>query len=84
VEKLGRVTFEPERRPLFLSEETAREIDAEIRRIIDEQHARVTAVLEARQGILREAATLLLARETITGDELKAIMARRGPGERAA
>jgi cell division protease FtsH len=86
-EKLGRATLERERRPLFLevreptapgeySEETAREIDAEIRRIIDEQHARVTALLEARLAILREAATLLLSRETISGDELKAIMAR--------
>jgi cell division protease FtsH len=86
-EKLGRVTLERERRPLFLdvhappargdySEETAREIDAEVRRIIDAQHARVTALLEERQAILREAATLLLSRETISGDELKAIMAR--------
>jgi cell division protease FtsH len=94
-EKLGRATLETERRPLFLearepaargdySEETAREIDAEIRRIIDGQHARVTALLEARQAILREAATLLLQRETITGDELRAIMVRHGARERAA
>jgi cell division protease FtsH len=94
-EKLGRATLERERRPLFLdvrepaapgdySEDTAREIDGEIRRIIDEQHARVAALLETRQAILREAAILLLRRETITGDELKAIMARHGVGERAA
>jgi cell division protease FtsH len=93
--KLGRVTLERQRRPLFLdpheaaapadySEETAREIDGEIRRIIDEQHARVTALLGARQAIVREAGALLLARETITGDDVKAIMARHGAGERAA
>jgi cell division protease FtsH len=94
-EKLGRVTLERDPRPLFLevrepaapgeySEETAREIDAEIRRIVDEQHARVSTLLEARQAILREAAALLLSRETISGDELKAIMARHAAGERAA
>jgi cell division protease FtsH len=93
-EKLGRATLERERRPLFLearqpttpgeySEETAREIDAEIRRIIDEQHARVTALLEAQRAILREAATLLLSRETISGDELKAIMARHALVDRS-
>src|SRR5579871_668784 len=91
-EKLGRVTLERERRPLFLevreptvpgdySEETAREVDAEIRRIVDQQHARVTALLEARLAILREAAALLLSRETISGEELKAIVARHA-GER--
>jgi cell division protease FtsH len=93
--KLGRVTLERQRRPLFLdahepaapgdySEETAREIDGEIRRIIDEQHARVTALLGARQAALREAGALLLSRETIAGDDVKAIMARPGAGERAA
>jgi cell division protease FtsH len=92
-EKLGRASLERERRPLFLdvkpeapgdySEETAREIDGEIRRIIDEQHARVTALLQARETILREAATLLLSRETISGEELKAVMARHGVPERA-
>jgi cell division protease FtsH len=85
--KLGRASLERQRRPLFLetmqpeapgdySQETAREIDAEIRRIIDEQHARVTALLQAREAALREAATLLISRETITGEELKAVMAR--------
>jgi cell division protease FtsH len=94
-EKLGRASLERERRPLFLevrqaeargdySEETAREIDGEIRRIIDEQHARVTALLAARQAVLREAAALLLSRETIGGDDLKAVMARHGARERAA
>ena len=92
---LGRVTLERERRPLFLdareptlpadySEETAREIDGEIRRIMHEQHARVTALLEARLAILREAAALLLSRETISGEELQAVVARHRSGEQAA
>jgi len=88
-EKLGRLSLERERRPLFLetrqaessadySEKTAREIDGEVRRIIDEQHARVTALLGAQQAVLREATSLLLGRETISGEELKTIMARHG------
>lgn len=94
-EKLGRASLERARRPLFLevtqpeapgdySEETAREIDGEIRRIIDEQYTRVTALLQARQAVLREAATLLLSRETISGEELQAVMARHEAGARAA
>jgi cell division protease FtsH len=84
-EALGQATLEGERRPLFLdlrepvargdySEETARAIDAEIRRILDEQSARVTALLAARRAVLRQAAALLLRRETITGEELRAIV----------
>ncbi|MES4785744.1 MAG: cell division protein FtsH, partial [Nitrospiraceae bacterium] len=86
-EKLGQITFDRNRRPLFLqapqpdsaadySEETAREIDCEVRRIIDEQHARVRGILEAQEHILREAASVLLGKEVITGDELKAIIGK--------
>src|SRR5207249_1837044 len=88
-EKLGQLTFERDRQPLFLqtgqpqapgdySEETAREIDCEIRRIIDEQHARVSTVLETQQDVLRETAAVLLEKEIITGEELKAIIAKSG------
>ena len=55
-EKLGTITLERERQPQFVqiqtsqekgdySEETAREIDCEIRRIIDEQYGRVKRLL---------------------------------------
>jgi len=83
--KLGQVSFERDRRPLFLqaaqpestgdySEETAREIDCEVRRLIDEQYERARAILSSQQPILRQAASVLLAKETITGEELKAIV----------
>ncbi len=86
-EKLGQISFERERQPLFLqsgqppapgdySEETSREIDCEVRRIIDEQYGRVSSLLEKQQGLLREAATVLLGKETISGDELKRIIAK--------
>lgn len=83
-DKLGHQSFDQEQQPMFLqntqsqgpgdySEETAREIDAEVRRIIDEQHVRVTALLGAKLSILRQAAQVLLKKETIMGAELKAI-----------
>ena len=88
-DKLGQISFERERQPLFLqtgqpqtagdySEETSREIDCEVRRIIDEQYARVTTLLGTQQDVLREAAGVLLGKETITGEDLKAIIAKGG------
>jgi cell division protease FtsH len=56
------------------SEETAREIDCEVRRIVDEQYGRVRRLLEDRKTALQQGARLLLEREVITGDELKAIL----------
>ena len=84
-EKLGTITLERERQPQFVqiqvasekgdySEETAREIDCEVRRIIDEQYERVKRLLGDRKAALQEGAKLLLEREVISGAELKAIM----------
>lgn len=83
---LGQVSFDRDTRPLFLqtgqqqpageySEQTAREIDDEVRRIIDEQYVRVKSILMERLGILRQAAAVLLQQETITGEELRDIVA---------
>ncbi|HSB44713.1 MAG TPA: ATP-dependent zinc metalloprotease FtsH [Nitrospira sp.] len=84
-EKLGTITLERERQPQFVqiqmaqekgdySEETAREIDCEVRRIVDEQYERVNKLLGERKAALQEGAKLLLEREVISGVELKAIM----------
>jgi len=86
-DKLGQINFDRDHHPLFLtagqpqtggdySEETAREIDCEVRRIIDEQYVRVRALLSARPEALREAAAVLLNKEVISGEELQAIAAR--------
>ena len=86
-EKLGLLSFDRDRQPLFLqngqpqapgdySEETAREIDCKVHRIIDEQYARVSRVLNSQQEVFREAAAVLLKKEIITGEELKAIIAK--------
>jgi cell division protease FtsH len=84
-EKLGTITLERERQPQFLqipvasekgdySEETAREIDCEVRRIVDEQYGRVKRLLEEKKGVLQQGAQLLLEREVIMGAELKTIL----------
>jgi cell division protease FtsH len=84
-EKLGTITLERERQPQFVqiqmaqekgdySEETAREIDCEVRRIVDEQYERVNKLLGEKKAALHEGAKLLLEREVISGAELKAIM----------
>jgi cell division protease FtsH len=84
-DKLGTITLERERQPQFLqlpvgsekgdySEETAREIDCEVRRIIDEQYERVKRLLAEKKAALQRGAQLLLEQEVITGTELKAIM----------
>jgi len=56
------------------SEETAREIDCEVRRIIDEQYERVKRLLGEKKAALQQGARLLLEQEVITGAELKAVM----------
>jgi len=84
-EKLGTVTLDRERQPLMMqmqapqekgdySEETAREIDCEVRRIIDEQYDRVRWLLAEKKRALIEGANVLLEREVISGSELKTIM----------
>lgn len=88
-EKLGRVYLESERRAQFLnipamagerkySEETAREIDQAIRKIIDAQYDRARKILTERLVVLKEGAKLLLEKEKIEGKELEEIMRRHG------
>jgi len=55
------------------SDETAREIDEEVRDRLAELFGRARAVLEGRRASLQAAADALLARETLTGAELARI-----------
>ena len=48
------------------SEETAREIDLAVRRLVEESFERATAVLDRRRDDLETGAQLLLERETLT------------------
>jgi cell division protease FtsH len=81
-EKLGPITFERERRPLFLetmmppgtkdySETTAQEIDQEVASLMARAHTRAKAILEQRRETLEKVAHVLLEKEVIEGDELR-------------
>ena len=85
-EKLGQVSLERDRQSIFLqtgpsqtpgdySEQTSREIDCEVRLLIDEQYERARDLIKAQEATLRHVAQALLEKETITGEELKALAA---------
>ena len=56
------------------SEQTAREIDQEVRRIIDESIQKVHTLLENRRASLEALAKRLIEREVIDGEEMKQII----------
>ncbi len=83
-EKLGYVTFEKEKRPLFMpsplfssreySEETARQIDEEVKKIIDKTYNKAKQILTFRRKELEELAQLLLEKEVVEEADLKKIL----------
>ncbi len=56
------------------SEETARKIDEEIKKIIITNYNRAKEILESKKDILFKLAETLLERESLTGDEIKEII----------
>ena len=57
------------------SDEVAKEIDDEIRRVIQEAHASATAVLRAHMDELHRFAAILIERETIDKDQFERLLA---------
>jgi cell division protease FtsH len=85
-EAVGPVNHEGRNRSMFLdspsmpergayAEETARVIDVEVKRIVAEAEASARAVLTTHRAKLDEVTELLLEKEVIEGDELRAILA---------
>jgi cell division protease FtsH len=85
-ERLGPVTYRGGREGRFLpsafsedargySETTARIIDEEVRRLVDEAHARARTVLASRRAELARVAAALAARETLTRAEVEGLVA---------
>jgi cell division protease FtsH len=68
----GQVLF-PDPRP-DVSEETARLIDGEVSRILKEEFDRARGILAERKDLLAKLARLLMVRETLEGEELKAFV----------
>jgi len=61
------------------SEQTAREIDEEVRRILDEAYRRAKALLEAHRDKLEQITATLLERETLDGPEFYRLVGREMP-----
>ncbi|MYL82569.1 ATP-dependent zinc metalloprotease FtsH [Desulfovibrio aerotolerans] len=57
-----------------LSEETSRQIDAEVRKIVESAYRRARGILENERPALESIAKALLERETITGDEIDRLL----------
>ncbi len=64
-----------------VSEETMRKVDAEIRRIIDEQYALARKLIEENRDKIEAMTAALLKFETIDADQIKDIMEGRPPRE---
>ncbi len=88
--RLGRVNFRESSRSAFLagsegprdrshSEQTAREIDKEVQRIIDEAIEKVRKILESRKPALVGLAKRLIEREVMDADELRQIIEDNSP-----
>ena len=58
-----------------MSNETAQAIDKEIRRIVEEGYARAKTLLDEHRNELETLAKALLEYETLSGDEIKAVLA---------
>ncbi|WP_425619347.1 ATP-dependent zinc metalloprotease FtsH [Anatilimnocola sp. NA78] len=90
--RLGRVCYKQSHRSPFLaaaageeytshaSEQTQREIDQEVRRILDEANERVRHILEVRRSSLEALTRRLIEVESVDADELKKIMDANSPG----
>jgi cell division protease FtsH len=89
-ERLGLVALEGSRTPMFLpvptqaprdySEETARIVDEEIKKLLVECHNKVRDTLMSQRQALEELAKLLLSKEVVERPELLAILKVRSIG----
>ncbi|WP_026370156.1 ATP-dependent zinc metalloprotease FtsH [Kallotenue papyrolyticum] len=88
-EKLGPIQLGDVQEMVFLgreiaeqrnySEETAKLIDAEVKRLVDTAHQRALQILQENMDVLHELAQKLLEVETLGGEELRAILAKVRP-----
>ena len=82
--RLGPLTFGKKEEQIFLgreiaqhrdfSEETARQIDQEVRRLIDEAYQSAYSIVESRKDAMHRIANALLERETIDAEEVRLLI----------
>ena len=85
--RLGPLTFGKKEEQIFLgreiaqhrdfSEETARQIDLEVRRLIDEAYQAAHTLVDANAGPMHRLAAALLERETIDAEEVEMLIEGR-------
>ena len=85
--RLGPLTFGKKEEQIFLgreiaqhrdfSEETARQIDGEVRSLVDSGYQSAHSILEQNAPIMHRLATALLERETIDANEIKLLIEGR-------
>ena len=83
-DRLGLVTYESPRQPLFLpenytpnktySETMATQIDQEISDVMEQTHQRVRNILSERRKVLDNLAHLLSEKEIVQGEELRQML----------
>ncbi len=82
--RLGPLTFGKKEEQIFLgreiaqhrdfSEETARQIDQEVRRLIDEAYQSAYSILDSHRDAMHRIAAALLERETIDAEEVRMLI----------
>jgi cell division protease FtsH len=82
--RLGPLTFGKKEEQIFLgreiaqhrdfSEETARQIDLEVRRLIDEAYQSAHTIVESHAAVMHRIAAALLERETIDAEEVQMLI----------
>jgi cell division protease FtsH len=92
--RLGRITYQERSGAMFLqgsgsgegergySERTAREIDLEVRKILEDGTAAVRELLQSRRAALEAIAQRLMEKEVMDRTELKALLEQYNPGPR--
>ncbi len=82
--RMGPLTFGKKEEQIFLgreisqhrdfSEETARQIDSEVRSMVDEAYKSAYSILDSKQDAMHRMAIALLERETIDANEIRMII----------
>lgn len=73
-ERLGQVVYDKNMTGFNYSPETERIIDQEIKKILDEQYARATHIIQENRDKLELLAQAVLAKETLYADEIYALL----------
>jgi cell division protease FtsH len=92
--ELGTVAYGDNQEEIFLghsvtrnqnvSEATSQKIDAEIRKLVESGHAMATRILKGKQKELEVLAKGLLEFETLTGEEIRELLAGKRPNRDAS